>query len=195
MSKLLALLPPGPSQSLYDYAPCARAADEATFRRESSSTARHELLVDAVVVVDREASVRPMEVFELMSSGPRVSLVIPCRSNLPYLVVHVKDIGRFFSIELEVEDSGGTIRKISTGNKQASIRVSEVEKFLSMPLETVPGWNHICLNLADLCQRGFGVEYKCTWEVTVLASCRIARIFFENRPLEDKELPPWLQTL
>ena len=192
---LLALLPPGPTQSLYDYAPGARAADEATFRRDSSSTGRHELLADAVVVTDGEAGLRPMEVFELMSSGPRVSLVIPCRSSLPYLVLHLKDVGRFCGVELEVEDSCGVIRKITTGNKQASVRVSDENKLLSMPLELVPGWNHVRLNLADICRRGFGVEHARTWEVTVTASCRVARIYFESRPFDDKELPQWLKTL
>jgi hypothetical protein len=192
---LLALLPPGPKTSLYDYAPCARAAEEAAFRRESAAGLRAQLLADAVVVSDEECCSRPMEVFELMSSGPRVSLSIPCYSELPYLVLHVKDVGRFCSFELDLEDSEGKPRKVHAGNKQASVRLSGENDSLSVPLELVPGWNHVRLDLVSLLQIGFGCKYACTRGVTVVASCRVARIWLESRVLEDKELPPWLATL
>lgn len=192
---LLALFPPGPKTSLHDYAPFARAAEEAAYRRESAGGARGQLLADAVLLFDEECGLRPLEVLELMSSGPRVSLTIPCFSELPFLVVHVKDVGRFCSLELELEDSEGRPRRVHASNKQASVRLSGDNEALSVPLELVAGWNHLRLDLGSLLQIGFGCTYACARAVTVVASCRVGRIWFESRPLEDRELPPWLATL
>jgi hypothetical protein len=192
---LLALLPPGPTQSLYDYAPCARAAEEADFRRESAGCARAQVMADAVIVPDEECGLRSALVLELMSNGPRVALAIPCHSALPYLVLHLRDVGRFCSIELELEDSQGRARRVHAGNKQASVRLAGDCAALSVPLELVAGWNHVRLDLASLVAVGFGAAYACTRSVTVVASCRVARIWLESRPLEDSELPPWLGTL
>jgi len=192
---LLALFPPGPQQSLYDYAPCARAAEEAAFRRESAGGARAQLMADAVILPDEECGLRSVEVLELMSNGPRVALAIPCHSELPFLVLHVRDVGRFCSMELELEDGEGRLRRVHAGNRQASVRLSGDNEALSMPLELVPGWNHVRLDLASLMAVGFGAKYACTRSVTVVASCRVARIWLESRPLEDRELPAWLGTL
>lgn len=192
---LLALLPPGPAQSLYDYAPCARAAEEAAFRRESAAGARGQVLADAAILPDAECGLRSAEVLELLSNGPRVALAIPCRSALPFLVLHLRDVGRFCSIELELEDSEGRARRVHAGNKQASVRLAGDGGALSVPLELVPGWNAVRLDLASLVRVGFGAAYACTRCVTVVASCRVARIWLESRPLEDSELPPWLATL
>ena len=193
---LLAILPPGPSGSLHDYAPCARAVEEAVYHRENADKSRQECLTDAVVLMDGEVNVRGgAEVFEMLTNGPRVSLVIPCQTPLPYLLMHVKDLGRFCSLEVVVVDSGGGVRRVTASNRQASVRISEEGKALSMPLAMVPGWNHIKLDLVDLCARAFGVEYKGCVEVSVMASCRVARIWFASRQLDDTELPPWLKTL
>ncbi len=192
---LLALFPPGPHTSLYDYAPCSRAAEEATFRRESAGPSRDTLLADAVILPDHECCSRAVEVMELMSSGPRVSMAIPCRSELPFLCLHLKDVGRFCSFELELEDSQGVARRVLASNRQATVRLAGDGASLSIPLELTPGWNHVRLDLVDLCRVGFGCQYACTRSVAVVASCRVARIWLESRPLEDSELPAWLATL
>ena len=166
------------------------------YHRENSDKARQDTMTDALVVLDGEVTARGgAEVFEMLTHGPRVSLVIPCQTPLPYLLMHVKDLGRFCSLEVVVVDSGGGVRRVTASNRQASVRISEEGKALSMPLAMVPGWNHISLDLVDLCARAFGVEYKGTVEVSVMASCRVARIWFASRLLDDSELPPWLKTL
>lgn len=190
--RIVALLPAGPDVSLYDFAPALRASEEASFRREEGG--RVHTLADAVVVVDDEARVAPMEVLELLTSGPRVSLTIPCACDLPLLVLHVKGLGRHCGVELEVEDAGGALRRVSASNRQASVRV-EAGAAVDMPLDLAPGWNHVRINVPDVLRRAFGVAYGRTRSVAVLASCRVARIWFENRAFEDSELPPFLRTL
>jgi hypothetical protein len=65
----------------------------------------------------------------------------------------------------------------------------------TLPLELVPGWNMVRVDLADAVRRVWGRDYAAATCVTVVASCRVARIYFEARPLADAELPPFLRTL
>ena len=190
--RIVALLPPGPEVSLFDYAPSQRASEEAAYHREAAG--RAQTLADAHVVVDEEARATPMEVLELLSSGPRVALTIPCSCDLPLLVLHIKGLGRHCGLELEVEDAAGAVKRVSASNRQAAVRVEGGDS-VSMPLELAQGWNHIRLDVADVLQRAFGVGYGRTRSVAVLASCRVARVWFECRAFEDAELPPFLRTL
>lgn len=191
---LVALLPPGPDASLYDYAPVARASEEAVFRRnEATSAGATATLADAVVVEDFEVSARGgAEVFEMLSSGPRVALAIPCRVALPLLVLHVKDVGRFFAIEVDCADADGAPLRIVVSNRQRSVRVQGAHA--ALPLATVPGWNVLRIDVADAVWRAFGRAYAGTTQVAVTATCRVARVFFEVRPFEDAELPAFLRT-
>ena len=190
--RIVALLPSGSESSLYDYAPVLRASEEAAFHREAGGRAH--TLADAHVLVDEEARATPMEVLELLSSGPRVALTIPCSVDLPLLVLHVKGLGRHCGLELEVEDDAGVARRVSASNRQAAVRV-EGGTAVSMPLELAQGWNHVRIDVADVLRRAFGVGYGRTRCVSVLASCRVARVWFECRAFEDAELPPFLRTL
>ena len=44
-------------------------------------------------------------------------LVIPCRSELPFLILHVKDLGKFASIEVAVVDDTRRVRRITFSSK------------------------------------------------------------------------------
>ena len=191
--RILALLPPGPDASLFDYAPALRASEEAAFHRERAG--RERTLADAHVVLDDEARATPMEVLELLSSGPRVALTLPCACDLPLLVLHVKGLGRHCSVELEAEDEGGGARRVTASNRQAAVRVEGGGSSVSMPLELAPGWNHVRIDVADVLRRAFGVGLRRVTSVAVVASCRVARVWLESRPFEDAELPPFLRTL
>ena len=191
---LHALLPPGPNVSLYDYPPVSRAVDEAVFRREHAAPGRPVTLAEAVVVEDADVTnTGGCEVLELMSSGPRVALSIPCRASLPLLVVQLKDLGRFCGLEVDVVDLNGQPLRICASNHQTAVRATATE--VTMPLALTSGWNFIRLDLVDLCRRAFGSAYGSTTCVTVTATCRVARIWLECRPFADAELPPFLQTI
>ncbi len=191
---LCTLLPEGPASSLHDFPPVARAVDEAAFRREHAPPARPVTLAEAVVVDDAETTnVGGGEVLELLSSGPRVALAIPCRAALPLLVLQLKDLGRFCALEVDVVDAAGRALRVAASNRTAAVRASASE--VTMPLALAPGWNFVRLDLADICQRAFGAAYGSATCVTVTATCRVARIYFEARPLADAELPPFLRTL
>ena len=191
---LCTLLPEGPGASLHDFAPAARAADEAAFRREHAPPGRPVTLAEAVVVDDADTTnVGGGEVLELLSSGPRVALSIPCRAALPLLVVHLKDLGRFCAVEVDVVDAAGRPLRVAASNRHTAVRASATDA--TLPLTLAPGWNFVRLDLADICARAFGATFGSATCVTVTATCRVARIYFEARPIADAELPPFLRTL
>lgn len=190
---LVSLLPPGPNESLFDFAPCLRAGEEAAYYRDEAAITRGGILTlsEAVILQDSEAAEGGAEVVELLSSAPRVALTIPCESSLPLLAVHLKDIGRFCAIEVELRDENNDNFRIIITNRVTAVRVKDAQAVL--PLVLHPGWNLVLIDLRDVLQRAFGLGYAMTTCVSVLASCRVARIYLQARPLSDQELPPFLR--
>eukprot|EP00462_Mataza_sp_D1_P005049 CAMPEP_0175102504 /NCGR_PEP_ID=MMETSP0086_2-20121207/8483_1 /TAXON_ID=136419 /ORGANISM="Unknown Unknown, Strain D1" /LENGTH=126 /DNA_ID=CAMNT_0016377341 /DNA_START=78 /DNA_END=455 /DNA_ORIENTATION=- len=72
-------------------------------------------------------------------------------TTLPWLNLHLKHLGRFTTIVVELETEDGVSRKLSISNHNSVIKL-EIEN-ASLPLKLVEGWNKIVLNLADLCER------------------------------------------
>ncbi len=193
---LLSLLPPGPDVSLYDFAPVARAGEEAAYHRDEAAAAGARgsiVLSEAAVVFDADAAAGGAETVELLSSGPRVALAIPCAAALPLLALHVKDVGRFCAVEVEALDAAGGALRLTLSNRATTVRV--LGAAATLPLELVPGWNMVRVDLADAVRRVWGRDFAEATCVTVTASCRVARVYFEARPLADAELPPFLRTL
>jgi hypothetical protein len=193
---LISLLPPGPGESLYDFAPVARAGEEAAFFREEGAILRggQVTLSEAVVLIDADAADGGFEVVELLSSGPRVAVSIPCAAPLPILCAHIKDVARFCALEVDVLDADtNTPLHLVITNRVTAVRVKD--NLAILPLSIFPGWNIIKIDLVDVVRRCFGRNYAMTVNVTITASCRIARIYFEARPLADADLPTFLRTL
>lgn len=143
---------------------------------------------EATVVKDEETKCEAIELY-----GRLAEMSIPCRCDLPYLVMQVKDVDRFMSFEVTVVDHEKRIRKLVASNKQSMARVKAYE--CSMPLTLKKGWNYVCLDLPDLTQRAFGTQYQRTKNVTLRANCRVLRVYFQDRRYEDVELPAFLRVI
>ena len=76
--------------------------------------------------------------------NPRLSLGI----KLPYLVMIVKNLKKFFSFEIEILDDKGVKRRFRSSNYQTVTRVRD--QICSMPLRLDEGWNQITFNLTRL---------------------------------------------
>ncbi|KAI8078290.1 DUF667-domain-containing protein [Gilbertella persicaria] len=107
--------------------------------------------------------------------------------KLPYLVLIVKNLNRYFSFEVEVMDDKNEKRRLRASNYQISTRVKPY--MLTMPMRLDPGWNQIVFNLGDYVKKGYGTNYTETNRVTVHANCRIRRIYFTDRTYNEDELP------
>ncbi|KPM06261.1 DUF667 domain containing protein [Sarcoptes scabiei] len=116
-------------------------------------------------------------------SIPRSGLGI----KLPFLILIVKNLQRFFSFEVEILDDKNVRRRFRASNFQSITRVKHF--MCSMPLRLDEGWNQIAFNLNDFCKRAYGSTYVETIRVTINANCRLRRIYFADRMYSEDELP------
>ncbi|XP_008446984.1 cilia- and flagella-associated protein 20 isoform X1 [Cucumis melo] len=108
--------------------------------------------------------------------------------KLPFLVIIVKNLNKYFTFEIQVLDDKNVRRRFRASNFQAITRVKPY--ICTMPLRMDEGWNHIQLNLADFTRRAYGTNYVETLRVQVHANCRLRRIYFADRLYSEEELPP-----
>jgi len=191
--RLIALIPPGPNISLNDYKPIIQASIDARYYRDQDYGLNKQNPIrtrnEVILGIDEEINAETVEII-----GNKLHIDIPCRVRLPYLVLQVKDTGRFCGIELGIEDKTGKHYSLFITNKTSSARITT--ETCSIPLELInKQWNLLRLNLADLTNRAWGVEYHMCRGVIIHASLSIARVYFESIPMEDYELPVFLRTI
>jgi len=107
--------------------------------------------------------------------------------GLEYFVMIVKNIERLFTFEIEIVDDTNARRRFRASNYQTRTKVRDF--ICTMPLRLERGWNEICINLQEFTRRAYGTKFVEVSRVTVNANCRLRRIFFANRPLEQDQLP------
>ena len=73
---------------------------------------KQDMLSEVNVLTDAELKI---EVVELM--GPKVRLAVPCRCDLPLLVLHLKDLEKFASIEITTVDNEKRLRRFEISSK------------------------------------------------------------------------------
>ncbi|KAF1885544.1 hypothetical protein Lal_00029433, partial [Lupinus albus] len=108
--------------------------------------------------------------------------------KLPFLVMIVKNLKKYFTFEIQVLDDKNVRRRFRASNFQAVTRVKPY--ICTMPLRMDEGWNQIQFNLADFTKRAYGTNYVETLRVQVHANCRLRRIYFSDRLYSEEELPP-----
>ncbi|KAF8057721.1 Bug22 [Scenedesmus sp. PABB004] len=108
--------------------------------------------------------------------------------KLPFLVLVVKNLTKYFSFEVQVLDDKNVRRRFRASNYQSSTRVKPF--ICTMPLRLDEGWNTVSLNLADLVRRVYGTNYVEALRLQVHANCRVRRIYFADRQYAEEELPP-----
>jgi len=117
-------------------------------------------------------------------SDPKQTLGI----KLPYLVMIIKNMKKYFTFEVQVLDDRNIRRRFRASNYQSATRVKPF--ICTMPMRLDEGWNQIQFNLDNFTSRAYQTVYIETLRVQIHASCRIRRIFFSNRLYSDEELPP-----
>ncbi|GBG25847.1 Cilia- and flagella-associated protein 20 [Hondaea fermentalgiana] len=107
--------------------------------------------------------------------------------DLRFLVLHVKNMERYFRLEAVLQGSDEKFYQLSASNHQSTVRAQR--QAASLPIVLAKGWNRICLDFEDICARAFGVKYKAIKELRVYANCRIWRLFFQDKNYGDASLP------
>lgn len=107
--------------------------------------------------------------------------------KLPFLVLIVKNMRKFFTFEVQILDDRNMRRRFRVSNYQSTTKVKPF--CTTMPLGLSAGWNQIQFNLADFTRRAYGTNYVETVRIQVHANVRIRRIFFSDRLYADSEKP------
>ncbi|KAK2958596.1 putative Cilia- and flagella-associated protein 20 [Blattamonas nauphoetae] len=107
--------------------------------------------------------------------------------KLPFLVMIIKNMKKYFSFEVQVLDDKNIKRRFRASNYQSATRVKEF--ICTMPMNLDAGWNQIQFNLSDFTRRAYGTNYLETLRVQIHCNCRIRRIYFSDRLYSEEELP------
>ena len=133
-------------------------------------------------------------VLEIMGTNVSTTFVsCPADSNatlgikLPFLVMIIKNLKKYFSFEVMVLDDKNVRRRFRASNYQSTTRVKPF--ICTMPMRLDEGWNQIQFNLSDFTRRAYGTNYIETLRVQIHANCRIRRIYFSDRLYSEEELP------
>ena len=134
-------------------------------------------------------------VLEIMGTNVSTSYIV-CPANpkqtlgikLPFLVMIIKNLNKYFTFEVQVLDDKGVKRRFRASNYQSTTRVKPF--ICTMPMRLDEGWNQIQFNLSDFTRRAYGTNYVETLRVQIHANCRIRRIYFSDRLYSEEELPP-----
>lgn len=125
-------------------------------------------------------------VLEIMGTNVSTSYIV-CPNDpkqtlgikLPFLVMIIKNLNKYFTFEVQVLDDKGVKRRFRASNYQSTTRVKPF--ICTMPMRLDDGWNQIQFNLSDFTRRAYGTNYVETVRVQIHANCRIRRIYFSDR--------------
>ena len=125
-------------------------------------------------------------VLEIMGTNVSTNYIVcPADSKqtlsikLPFLVMIIKNLNKYFTFEVQVLDDKGVKRRFRASNYQSTTRVKPF--ICTMPMRLDEGWNQIQFNLSDFTRRAYGTNYVETVRVQIHANCRIRRIYFSDR--------------
>merc|ERR1712170_75969 len=107
--------------------------------------------------------------------------------KLPFLVMIIKNLKKYFSFEVTVLDDKEVRRRFRASNYRTTTKVKPF--ICTMPMKLDEGWNQIQFNLSDFTRRAYGTNYVETLNISIHANCRIRRIYFSDRLYSESELP------
>ena len=96
--------------------------------------------------------------------------------KLPFLVILIKNLKKYFSFEIQVLDDKGIKRRFRASNYQTTTKVKPF--ICTMPMKLDDGWNQIQFNLSDFTRRAYGTNYVETLKISIHANCRLRRVYF-----------------
>ena len=106
---------------------------------------------------------------------------------MPFLVLLIKYLKKYFTFEVQVIDDKNVKRRFRASNYQSNTRVKPF--ICTIPMKLDEGWNQIHFNLTDFTRRAYGTNYLETLRVQIHANCRIRRIYFTDQLLSSKSIP------
>ncbi|CAK4081219.1 unnamed protein product [Aphanomyces euteiches] len=149
----------------------------------------HHVGGDNVVQVVEDADVH-QEVVELRGGDAR--LVFSTQNVMRYLVLFIKNLNAFVTIEVEILDDTKTYREFHITNSRSLARVAASSCQMPLAFGKGDSWRYVCLDLHRMCSEAFGTHHVATVQVRIHATCRLLRAYFQEIEYSDAELPPLL---
>lgn len=137
-------------------------------------------------------------VLELLDASLQLRIECPASPQetlgirgMPHLVLQVKNVGGFFSFEIELLDDAKKTRRFRCSTYQADTRVKD--GICCLPLALSAGWNTVQLDLPRVLHQAYGTQLVEFSGIVVHANARLRRIYLaekldseENQPAELK---------
>ncbi|XP_047536290.1 cilia- and flagella-associated protein 20-like [Vanessa atalanta] len=108
--------------------------------------------------------------------------------TMPFLVMIVKNLKKYFSFEVTILDETGTRRRFRVSNFQSSTQILPL--CTVMPIGLSEGWNQIQFNLAEFTRRAYKKQYVEVQKLKINANIRLRRVYFTERLVPEDQLPP-----
>ncbi|VUZ53727.1 unnamed protein product [Hymenolepis diminuta] len=106
---------------------------------------------------------------------------------MPIFVMLFKNIGRFFSFEIETLDLTGFHRRFRASNSTKNTLIHQFSAI--MPLFLHPGWNTVVFDLNQLMDHCYKQRFQEVTRVRINANCRLRRVYFCDRVYSEEETP------
>ncbi|KRY82425.1 UPF0468 protein C16orf80, partial [Trichinella pseudospiralis] len=107
--------------------------------------------------------------------------------KLPFLILTVRNMEKYFSFEIHILDSAGVQRRFCVNNFQSCCRIKP--DICTVPLRMESGWNTVQFNLMDFTKRAYGTNFIEAQRIIIYANCRLRRVFFSDKPYREDEIP------
>ncbi|KAI8419983.1 hypothetical protein MSG28_008586 [Choristoneura fumiferana] len=107
--------------------------------------------------------------------------------SMPFLVMIVKNLKKYFSFEVTILDETNTRRRFRVSNFQSSTQI--LPMCTAMPIGLSDGWNQIQFNLSEFTRRAYKKQFIEVQKLKINANIRLRRIYFAERLIPEDELP------
>lgn len=104
--------------------------------------------------------------------------------KFPVFVILVKLVNKVFAFDVQILDDNNVRRRFraSTQNVHTDVRPFSCK----LPLMLEEGWNRVVVPLQDFTKKVYGTNYKETLRVQIYPNCRIQRVYFTNKLLDEE---------
>lgn len=154
-----------------------------------SDLSRTEAILQGNVDILPEPIFRSKPIININSNDSQVIFKVDSCNKL--LSFHINTLGHFISISLLVLDSHQRPRKITLTNKKSKIVI--YEKDCTIPMKIGNSWQYICIDMADMMRRAFGLEFNRCTQVSLQGMSKLSSVYLHDKEYADVQLPPHLQ--
>eukprot|EP00924_Labyrinthula_sp_SR-Ha-C_P012272 snap_masked-scaffold_10-processed-gene-1.48-mRNA-1 protein AED:1.00 eAED:1.00 QI:0/0/0/0/1/1/4/0/194 len=171
----LIILPPSHHQDLENYEPISESMKNNCHNLKNNLEQRESISCP----FDSTIGEKVLEI-----QGGKMSIGFEMESHFSQLVIYLRNLDRFFSIDFWVIDKKG-----KTNHTQVRIK----ENICSFPIALRPEWNRLLFNTKNLFELSFKTEFLRVIKFRIYGSAKIWKMFWQEKDQENVDLPDALR--